>query len=106
MKKVLNTLCALITIAYGITAIIVAVNVFSEEQVIYQWFMQDNIMDIRLYLNIPVFYFLVYNIITWNKYDKKPLNLVFLIVLNIFFMPIYYIQSIRKAYFEQNSIDL
>lgn len=98
MKKAINYICLIITALYATTAIVVAVNVFSADQKIFQWFMEDRITDIRLYLNIPILYFLIYNIVIWYRNDRKPLNVILLIVLNIFFLPYYYLRSIKNGW--------
>jgi len=98
MKRAINLICLIITALYAIAAIIVAINVFSVDQKIYHFFMEYNITTIRLYLNIPILYFLIFNIIVWYKHDRRPLILVLLIVLNLFYLPIYYLQSIKKGW--------
>ena len=83
--KVLNEICFVITSIYAVFAIIVLIDWFTHSQVIYGFFTSESFTDIRLYFNIPVMYYFIYNIVIWHRNDKsvprllriRPTNPVF-----------------------------
>ncbi len=97
-KKVINIICAVISIAYAVTAILLVIDVFTETQTLYNWYMSDKVIDVRIYFGLPMIYFLIYNVVIWNKHDKKPSKLILLIILNVFYMPFYYFKSVKNGW--------
>jgi hypothetical protein len=61
------------------------------------------ILQIRLNLTLPILFLVIWSIVLWNRYDKKSLHLVLLILLPGLFTLYYSVVIIKKGWLDKEN---
>jgi hypothetical protein len=98
MKRILLEIGFIITALVAIFGIALVVFSFMNNDLLYNYFMGDEFNYIKYPLNIIIISFWIYMIVVWNKNDKKTGRLLLLLILNIYYLPFYYRNAVRKGW--------
>jgi Ca2+/Na+ antiporter len=100
MKRLLLEIGFLITLlvaAFGIAALVFS---FLNNDLLYDILVGKDYMAIRYLINLSIIAFAIFLIVVWNRNDKRTGRLILLLLLNVYYMPIYYRLSVKKGWID------